>query len=193
MEAKDWIALAGILATATISVISLILSRKAHKDQLAREDLIRKQERKDVPRIEFSIECNVYGPENGDFLTEFLLIIRNRGDIQHKFNRITLRVRGIENGRPLCHWEGYEPRLSFPERVLDNVNVIPKGYNYFFVEPGVVQVLTYVTKIPSSIKYVQAFALFEYDEYTPHTTERVFQMKPASNRTEIIEEPSECP
>jgi hypothetical protein len=178
MEDKDWIAMAGILATVIISVISLILSRKAHKDQLAREDLIREQERKNVPRIEFSIECNVYGPENGDYLTEFLLIIRNRGDILHKFKKIVLRVRGIESGKPLCYWGGYEPRLSFPARVLDNVNVIPAGYNYFFVEPGVVQVLTYVTKIPSSIKYVQAFALFEYDEHTPHTTERVFQMEP---------------
>ena len=178
MDDKDWIAMAGILATVIISIISLILSRKAHKDQLAREDFIREQERKNVPRIEFSIECNVYGPENGDYLTEFLLIIRNRGDIQHKFKKIVLRVRGIESGKHLCYWEGYEPRLSFPARVLDNVNVIPEGYNYFFVEPGVVQVLTYVTKIPSSIKYVQAFALFEYDEHTPHTTERVFQMEP---------------
>jgi hypothetical protein len=35
MGEKDLIAIAGILATVIISVISLILSRKAHKDQLA--------------------------------------------------------------------------------------------------------------------------------------------------------------
>jgi hypothetical protein len=108
-----------------------------------------------------------------------LLIIRNRGDIQHKFKKIVLRVRGIESGRPLSYWECYEPRLSFPAKVLDNVNIIPTGYDYFFVEPGVEQVLTYVTKIPSSIKYVQAHALFEYDELTSHTSERVFQIEPA--------------
>jgi hypothetical protein len=179
MEAKDWIAIAGILATATVSIMSLILSRKAHIDQLAREDLIREQERKNVPRIEFSIKCNVYGPEKDNYLSEFLLIIRNRGDIQHKFKKIVLRVRGIESGRPLSYWECYEPRLSFPAKVLDNVNIIPTGYDYFFVEPGVEQVLTYVTKIPSSIKYVQAHALFEYDELTSHTSERVFQIEPA--------------
>jgi hypothetical protein len=274
MEDKDWIAIAAILATAIVALISLFINlrynRQSNNDRVAREDLIRAQERKTVPHIEFSIECNVYGPEKGNYLAEFLLIACNRGDIQHKFKKIVLRVRGIESEKPLCYWNGHEPRLNFPVSILDyvylfswdkipeidngrlmeflvqkfdidwvrtakiekiendkiiqvsneknslflihnygeteailviddgridkfkvakendklniydNVNVIPAGYNYFFVEPGVKQVLTYVTKIPSSIKYVQAFALFEYDKYNPHTTERVFQMKPIS-------------
>jgi hypothetical protein len=181
MEASDWIAIVGIVATASVSIIASIFSRQAHKEQLAREDLIRKQERKSVPRIEFSIDCNAYGPEKDDYLTEFLLIIRNRGDVRHEFKKIVLRVRGLESDKALCYWDGHEPRLSFPIKVLDDIDIIPEGYNYFFVEPGVDQILTYVTKIPSSIKYVMALALFEYDELTPHTTERVFQMRPMAD------------
>ncbi|NPV63653.1 MAG: hypothetical protein HPY61_13700 [Methanotrichaceae archaeon] len=180
MEASNWIALAGILATATVSIATLLLNRQAHREQLEREDLIRERERKNVPHIEFHIDCNVYGPEEGYYLTEFLLDIHNRGDVQHKFTNIVLRVRGIESGKALCYWEGYEPRLSFPKKVLNDVSVIPKGYNYFFVEPGVEQVLTYVTMIPASIRYVLAHAVFEYDEFTPHTAERVFELNPGS-------------
>jgi hypothetical protein len=178
MEASDWIALAGIVAAVTVSIASLLLNRQAHREQLEREDLIRDRERKNVPHIEFRIDCNVYGQEGDYYLTEFLLDIRNQGNVQHKFRNIVLRARGIESGKVLCYWEGYEPRLSFPEKVLDDVSVIPKGYNYFFVEPGVEQVLTYVTMIPASIKYVLAHAVFEYDEFTPHTAEKVFEMKP---------------
>jgi hypothetical protein len=279
MVDETWVALLGIIATLTIAIVSLWHSDKKQKEQQEREDGIRAQYRENASRIEFAIECNVYGPEKGDYLTEFLLIIRNKGNIRHEFRRIILRVRGIESEETLNYWENYEPRLDFPVTILDKlyafswdeipgndeaklrnflfkkcnfdwitnakiektnsgntieissnekkisiklndekakaelkvdklrtielaakmendklkiydrVNIIPAGYNYFFVEPGVMQVLTYVTKIPSSIGYVQAFALFEYDEYTPHTTERVFQMKPALSKTERKESP----
>jgi len=100
---------------------------------------------------EFRIDCNVYGPEDGYYLTEFLLDIHNCGDGQHTFKNIVLRVIGIESGKALCYWEGYEPRLSFPKKVLYDISVIPKWYNYFFVEPGVEQVLSYVAMILDSI------------------------------------------
>ena len=71
----------------------------------------------------------------------------------------------------------HEPRLEFPKTLIDNVPIIPDTLNFFFIEPGVEQIFTYITRLPSSIKYILATASFWYDPYTPHTTERVFQIK----------------
>ena len=132
------------------------------------------KERTCKPHIEFGIDCDFYGPENGYYLTEFLLGAYNKGVTLHRFPSILLRVRGIKSDQAPEYWLGREPRVEFPEKVIDNAEIIPRDYNYFFVEPGVKQTFTYVTRIPSSIKYILVQAKFKYDEFTPHTVERVF-------------------
>jgi hypothetical protein len=60
--------------------------------------------------------------------------------------------------------------------LVDTVSVLPEGYNYFFVEPGVRQVITYAARIPATTRFLLAHARFEYDQFTPHTAERVFEV-----------------
>jgi hypothetical protein len=64
--------------------------------------------------------------------------------------------------------------------IVRNEIILPKDYNFFFLEPGVEQVCTYVTKTPDSTKYILFHAEFEYDQFTPHKTERVFAIKVGS-------------
>jgi hypothetical protein len=197
MLPEDWIALSGIIATLIISIGSLIVNRRREKQQQERDDNLRReqQEREDKlrkeqrdreiedeekrrsysPHIEFELKCNFYGPEKDDFIAEFLLIVRNKGIVQQKFKDIRFRVRGIEG--ELSYWQGNEPRLAFPIKIVDNVSILPKNYNFFFIEAGIEQVFTYITKIPSSTKYISAYAEFNYDKFTPHTTEKVFSVK----------------
>lgn len=188
MEPQNWIAIVGILSSISIAAASLVFNwldkqrqqqrdDRIHKEQQQREDLLRKEQRDLVPHIEFTIESNFYGPRNDAYLAEILLHADNRGHVQQKFNNIQLRVRGIEHGQELTFFEGYEPRLNFPIKLFNDVRIIPKGYNYFFVEPGVKQTFTVVTKIPDTIEFVLIYAIFSYDERTPHTTERVFPVK----------------
>jgi len=203
MQPENWIALAGILATTIISIMAIVINRGREKQQQERDDRLRKeqQEREDKlrkeqqereveeelrrrtysPHIEFEIKCNFYGPEKDCFVAEFLLIARNKGFIQQKFKDIHFRVRGIESEQPLAYWQGNEPRLAFPMKIVDNASILPKDYSFFFVEPGIEQVFTYVTKIPLSVKYILAHAEFEYDKFTPHTTERTFAVKVGGN------------
>lgn len=199
MKPEEWIAIAGLLATTIISIMSMVLSRRREKQQQERDDRLRKeqQEREDKlrkeqqaheieeeakrrtysPHIEFEITCSFYGPEKDDYVAEFLFIARNKGLIQQKFKDIRFRVRGIESNQPLSYLEGYEPRLAFPIKIINDVSILPKGYNYLFVEPGIEQVFTFVTKIPLSVKYILAYTEFAYDEFTPHTSERIFTVK----------------
>ena len=186
MEPKDWIALSGVAATVVIAAVSLYFSssmqRKQqqrddalHKAQQQREDELRRRHREDSPHIEFSVDCQVHGRQDDDQLVEFILTAHNRGLVDWKFKSILLRVRGIEKNRSLTYWQGNEPRLEFPVKVFD-AQVIPGNLNFLFVEPEVRQTITYVTKISNRIEYVLAHTEFQYDNYTPHTSERVFRL-----------------
>src|SRR6266498_725741 len=198
MEPKDWVALSGVAATVIIAVGSLIhpslIQRKRqqhddevhqaqqkredelHQAQQKREDELRQIYSQDSPHIEFGVDCRVHGRRDEDQLVEFILTAHNQGLVKWKFRNILLRVLGIERNKSFTYWEKDKPRLEFPVKVLDNVEVKPSNLNFIFVEPGVKQTITYVTKIPNRIEYILARAEFQYDKYTPHSSERVFRL-----------------
>jgi hypothetical protein len=89
---------------------------------------------------------------------------------------VLLRIRGIAAGSALRQWKGNEPRLEFPVAIIDQAEVVPKTYNYIFVEPGVRHTVAFVTTISATIRYVLVHAEFQYAEYTPNVTERVFRL-----------------
>ncbi|HVE55999.1 MAG TPA: hypothetical protein VNB22_04170 [Pyrinomonadaceae bacterium] len=178
METKDWITLVSVSTTLIIFLVTYFTNQRKDKLLQKREDELREKERTHKPQIEFNINCNFYGPVNKSVLVEVLLIVRNKGRVQQKFNKIILRLRGIKKNAELIYWEKREPRLNFPEELIKDSPVIPEGVNYFFVEPGEEQIFTYVTKIPSDIQFVLAYSSFWYDKTTTHDTERVFQVKP---------------
>jgi hypothetical protein len=201
MEPTDWIAMAGLVTTTAVAGASLIYASLTQRAQQAREDKLRETQqaredalrvaqqaredalswrrREDEPHIELSVDCQVHGPDGDAYLIELLFTARNRGLVRQQFNSILLRIRGIERHQPLSYWQGYEPRLEFPVRLVDGAEIIPPGYNFLFAEPGVTQTISYVSKIPASMKYILVHVEFQYNIFTPHTAERVFQL-PAS-------------
>jgi hypothetical protein len=137
------------------------------------------RERTHSPHIEFLIDARFFTPRDEHRLTEFTLITRNKGLVVHRFHSIKLRVRGISDKTPLSFWKGNEPRACFPEKLVDDAEVIFKPkYDHIFVEPGVEQSISFTTLIPASIAFIAARAEFQYDEeqYWPHSTERVFSV-----------------
>lgn len=77
-------------------------------------------------------------------------------------------------------------RINFPEKILKE-SIIPPQWNYIFVEPGVKQELIYTTRIPEDISFILATVEFHYDATTPHTAERMFELKiPPSNNIRTI-------
>lgn len=198
MTPTDWIALSAIAATVLVAAVTQYFSWKFRQredkqfsDRLRRDDEVRKQEqaredelrlthREDEPHIEFGINCQVHGQMGEDYLVEFILTAYNRGLVRWQIETLVLRVRGIEKDDPLVFWPGREPRLQFPVKLIDGACVIPPKYSFFFVEPGVRQIVTYVTKIPSRVDCIVAHLTFSYDPATPHTAERVFRLSSPS-------------
>jgi hypothetical protein len=135
-----------------------------------------KKERTHTPHVEFQINCNFFGPNADSYLAEFILTANNKGLVKHQFKSIKLRVRGIKRGINLSYWKGNEPRLEFPDDLFGDIEVKHKKYNHIFVEPSVKQEITYITKIPKVYEYIIARAEFQYAEFRPHSTEKVFEV-----------------
>ncbi len=194
MTSSEWISFLSLIATVLIAGLSLTLSTMSQRrqqarddDQLKREDALRlaaqKREddlrhrhREDSPRIEFGIGCEAHGEVAGERLLELTLSAHNKGLVDWKVTNILLRIRGIEAGQAFEYWENHEPRVEFPVALISGVEVVPPSLNFLFVEPGVRQTITYVTKAPVKVEYILVHVEFRYDEHTPHTSERVFRL-----------------
>jgi hypothetical protein len=110
-------------------------------------------------RIEFDITCDFSQPQNGSRIAAFSLHAHNRGNVEQRFSRISLRVLGLTSSDPLTLREDF--RLSFPHSVT-KAEVIPEKVGYYFVRPGVNQRFAFTTTIPEEISFVLARAAFKY-------------------------------
>lgn len=132
-------------------------------------------ERRHKPHIEFTIDTTFFGPQEGFYIAEFVIFAHNKSLIRHVFKDITLRVRGIRKNEKLILLKDREPRLAFPEKLFET-QLKPDNLNFMFVEPDVKQQFTFVTRVEDSFACITAKADFHYNEYTPHSIERVFQV-----------------
>jgi hypothetical protein len=139
-----------------------------------------KVERTHEPRMEFEVDCKLLGPQAGQYVGEVLVKATNRGLIRHEFRKLKVRIRGIEKEATLQHWAGHEPRLHFPEKVAEGDMLFAPKFDYIFVEPGVQQVLTYVTPIPERFRFIVVRAEFVYVNGNSHSTERAFEVPPSA-------------
>jgi hypothetical protein len=180
--------LVSILTPLAIVILGFLFNRRLHKLESEREDTRSKHnakeqkecdelERRHTPHIEFNIDCKFFGPYQGKYAAEFILTANNKGITKHEFTSIILRLRGIKQDAALAYWtRRYEHRLEFPEKIVED-EVKPNNLNYIFIEPGVTQRLSYITIIDAEIKYITARAEFNYEEYKPHSREKMFEVK----------------
>lgn len=66
-----------------------------------------------------------------------------------------VRLRGIREGTPLQFWSARgNQRLAFPDKLVEDDLVPGRPGDYYFVEPGVRQIFSYPTCVPTDVKYV---------------------------------------
>lgn len=202
MAAEDWIAIASIFATLALAILTIWINRRdareeaenerqrhqaeiereanRHREFIEREDRLRREQRLDQRHIEFTVECDFFGPVDDQWLAEIRLCAHNKGQTVQRFSKIFLRVRGIPKDSPLTRWDKQGHRAFFPEKVAEETNIIPEGITYF-TEPGIRQVFTYVTTVPADQRFILVQSEFDYygEEDKTHDCERVFEVPSA--------------
>ena len=64
------------------------------------------------------------------------------------------------------------PVAKQPASVMRLIWFTASSFSYVFVEPGVKQLLTYVTIIPENIRFILVHAQFTYLNHDPHGAEK---------------------
>ena len=130
------------------------------------------------PRIEFSISCKFFHSHNKNRIAHVVIHARNKGNIEHKFVRISLKLRGIKAGTNLVLRS--DKRADFSESLI-KAELIPEEVGYFFVRPNVEQQIAFTTIIPENIAFVLAHAAFKYENSEDlHTAEDAFEVETAT-------------
>ncbi len=128
-------------------------------------------------KIEFDVKCSFFSPQGDDRIVEIEIDTINKGKVEHRFSRISLRVRGITGEETLSRRQ--DGRLNFRNLIL-KAELVTEELEYYFVRPGVSQPFRFVTIIPKNAKFILVRAAFKYDKSDDlHTSERVFEIKDA--------------
>jgi hypothetical protein len=145
--------------------------RRIEREGIEREAQREERERRYTPHIGLRLDCQFLGTRNDQHLAVISVYANNAGQVMHEFQRINLRIRGIKN-EPFAYWKGKEPHAQFPHKVLET-NLVPNGWNFIFIEPGVNQRLSLNTLISADYTYLLVHVEFEYKKYWPHTADAV--------------------
>lgn len=185
-----------LIVSASIPLILFYFGRKI-------QDYQNVIERRHKPRIQFDLEMNLFGPQGEYYLAEIFAVLQNKGLVEKEFHQITLEVLGVEKESEIELFvkttlkdEKEEDKkkekentiikgkkankdalVGFPEIIVKSNFLNPsKKTDKYLVEPGVVQKVSYVARIPVNLSFVLVRASFNYHSKSLHQAQRLFKL-----------------
>jgi len=140
-------------------------------------------------RVQFELEANSFGPQNGHFVVEINMVLANEGLVRNKLEELFLTIKGIRINKDIGLFQNLDFPINiaeFPEKivktnVLNSVDggEIKKGEDKkkWFVEPGIIQRFTYVVRIPEHIRFILVRSHFKYHEKSKHNVQKMFELQ----------------
>jgi len=127
------------------------------------------------PRIQFDLGCEIKRLGADTYLIEVLFMCENKGFVEHRIYDLSLSVQGttadsIDKARTE-HGSHIFSRQLFPK-----TTIVPQKYGWYFVRPGVRQLITHQLVLESPGPFIEVTAGFTYRKRSawPHTARRVF-------------------
>lgn len=125
------------------------------------------------PRVQFDLDCRVFPLNAADdsYLVEVWFIFENQGFVEHRLYDLSLSIHGLQPGSSTTGRKFL--RTLSPREV-----VVPRRYNWYFVRPGVHQVVRHYVVLEAPGPLLELTAGFNYRRESdwPHTARRVFSL-----------------
>jgi hypothetical protein len=164
---KSWAQIAGSLGTLAAFVAGAIWFVRTSKYR---------------QRVQFDLDCKTYTlPTNPEVVVcEIQFIFENKGFVEHRMFHLTVSIHSLKSETDL-EVLAETGELQFADRVLAKTEIVPRSYGYYFVRPGVRQVITRVVPIPVAASMIRVTAGFQYDRKGKylHTVRRIFPISTA--------------
>ena len=117
------------------------------------------------PRVQFDVDCRFSRLRHNSerLIAEIQLVFENKGFVEHRLWNLNVSVHALESEQSLVSKETTR-ELKFAKRLLPRVQLVPKKYGYYFVRPGVRQVISHIIDIPEYSSAICLTASFEYNQ-----------------------------
>jgi hypothetical protein len=137
-------------------------------------------------RIQFDLDCKIYllAENPNEKVAEIQFCFENKGFVEHRIYNLTVSVHSLESEHQMIT-KGETGELEFRRRVLAKKQLAPPVGKYYFIRPGIRQVVTHIVPIDAHDSLIRVTAGFYYVERGayPHTARRVFSTGPVHSET----------
>ena len=128
-------------------------------------------------RIQFDLDCKIYplSDNPAQKVAEIQFCFENKGFVEHRIYNLTVSVHALDTERALDSKER-TGELRFQRRIMARTQLAPPIGKYYFIRPGIRQVVTHIVPIDARDSLIRVTAGFYYVERGayPHTARRVF-------------------
>jgi hypothetical protein len=128
-------------------------------------------------RIQFDLDCKIYPLANNSTkrVAEIQFCFENKGFVEHRIYNLSVSVHTLASEREVSTKES-TGELQCNRRILGKTQLIPPIGKYYFIRPGIRQVVTHIVPIDASVSVIRVTAGFFYVERGayPHTARRIF-------------------
>lgn len=118
-----------------------------------------KVQREDFPKIGMQVDCKEIYADDTDRILEVEVNVKNEGLVRHLFQDLTFTIVGSR----------VSPRfktrlLPFQITVVKDVKLIPKSWEYSFVDSGQTSSYKRLVTVPSDLKILRCVARMRYND-----------------------------
>lgn len=129
------------------------------------------RQRENYALIDFTVDIEFHVQKNDYWIVELIAYIENKGKVQHKVRDFHFKLESLRTHDKVGLNEEYRNQVNFPKIEAEN-SFLPENFSYFFVEPGLKNKYSYITRIPVSAEVVLLHSWFNYiDNERKHIAE----------------------
>jgi hypothetical protein len=133
-------------------------------------------------RIQFDLDCKIYPlAHSNKKVAEIQFCFENKGFVEHRIYNLSVSVHSLESEGELAT-KTQTGELQFKRRILGRTQLPPPAGKYYFIRPGIRQVVTHIVPLDAGDSVIRVTAGFYYLERGawPHTARRIFSTGPVN-------------
>jgi hypothetical protein len=119
------------------------------------------RQRENQPLIDFTVDIIFHAKQKDYWIVELVAYIENKGKVQHRLYDFPFDLAGlnIENNVELTQKFGNQ--VYFPN-IIATGSFLPARSEYFFIEPGLKNKYSFLTRVPVNTQVVLMHSSFMY-------------------------------
>lgn len=129
--------------------------------------------REHAPRLQFAVDIQFVGVQDGQWLVELLALVDNNGLVRHTIREFTFDLRILYARDHIKEGDqAVNGQTLIPNKIKTGAWV-PSAWEGTFIEPGVQTRYSFVSAIPVNATFALLHGRFDYGQNSFHTADKL--------------------